>query len=402
MLAFPSPSSSADGAHVLCTGEVNNVSSYVESPDGGSTWRPASAAVVAAGHGWLFGVGAGGGGGGIAGSVGGIPSGYLKNRTLMTGPWHATTRAVYSVNATDNTIAVAKTPAAAPLPSWAATPRGPVGLLAFDSGGVAHLGGSSYLATVWVWYSDVPLAVNKKDPCCNGSVVAYLSEDAGASWQWRGEIASKQSINNASKAHTAAATSWPASQEGPNENDVVLLKDGRTLLVVLRVDGGDGRPDQRHAPFLLATSTDRGETWALRAAPAFMLSARPRAVVLPNGALVVSGGRPALSMWVSADGFGRRWEEHDLPTQHNRGLARGLQARPAPIPPFCPEFENATDKRLGWMQSSCYTRLGVLAHDTGLVCYEMQGAASGGQKTPPPECAFQGSQIFCMRFTVAV
>ena len=53
------------------------------------------------------------------------------------------------------------------------------------------------------------------------------------------------------------------------------------------------------------------------------------------------------------------------------------------------------------MQSSCYNKLGVLSHDTGLVCYEMQGAASGGAAKPPPECAFAGSEIFCMQFTVA-
>ena len=51
-----------------------------------------------------------------------------------------------------------------------------------------------------------------------------------------------------------------------------------------------------------------------------MLSARPRAIVLPNGALVVSGGRPALSMWISVDGFGNSWKEYDIPTEHNRGI----------------------------------------------------------------------------------
>jgi hypothetical protein len=51
--------------------------------------------------------------------------------------------------------------------------------------------------------------------------------------------------------------------------------------------------------------------------------------------------------------------------------------------------------------SSCYTQLGALSDDTGLVCYEKQGAGSGGATKPvPPECAFKGSAIFCMRFTV--
>jgi hypothetical protein len=257
------------------------------------------------------------------------------------------------------------------------------------------LGGNTYVATVWVWYSDVPLSVNHGNPCCNGSVVAYISNDNGESWQFRSEIASKQSINKMAK---TGGASWSVSQEGPNENDIVLLKDGVTLLCVIRIDGGDGVPSHSHVPYLLATSVDRGLTWSMREAPAYMLSARPRAMVLPNGALVVTGGRPALSIWISADGFGNHWEEYDIPTEHNNGI----QEMANPLPSFCPEFENATNKNLGWMQSSCYTRLGVLAHDTGIVCYEMQGAGSGGEKPPPPECAFKGSEVFCMRFTAAV
>ena len=47
-------------------------------------------------------------------------------------------------------------------------------------------------------------------------------------------------------------------QEGPNECDVVLLKDRRTLWAVMRVDGGDGTPSHRTLPFLASTSTDGG------------------------------------------------------------------------------------------------------------------------------------------------
>jgi hypothetical protein len=35
-----------------------------------------------------------------------------------------------------------------------------------------------------------------------------------------------------------------------------------------------------------------------------MLSAHPHATVLGNGALLVTGGRPGLDVWISADGFG--------------------------------------------------------------------------------------------------
>eukprot|EP01046_Picozoa_sp_COSAG06_P002559 COSAG06_NODE_91_length_24730_cov_26.482603_17_plen_84_part_00 len=49
-------------------------------------------------------------------------------------------------------------------------------------------------------------------------------------------------------------------QEGPNECDVVLLKDQKTLWAVMRVDGGDGTPSHRTLPFLASTSTD-GVSW---------------------------------------------------------------------------------------------------------------------------------------------
>ena len=55
-------------------------------------------------------------------------------------------------------------------------------------------------------------------------------------------------------------------------------------------------------PYLLAKSTSAGLTWSLKEAPADMLSARPRAVALSGGALIVAGGRPALNLWVSVDG----------------------------------------------------------------------------------------------------
>ena len=65
--------------------------------------------------------------------------------------------------------------------------------------------------------------------------------------QFQSEIASKKSINE--MVNTGGAT-WSISQEGPNENDVVLLKDGVTLLCVMRIDGGDGVPNHTHVPYL--------------------------------------------------------------------------------------------------------------------------------------------------------
>ena len=54
-----------------------------------------------------------------------------------------------------------------------------------------------------------------------------------------------------------------------------------------------------------------------------MLSATPKATVLGNGALLVSGGRPGVDLWVSADGFGEEWQRYSLPTYHNQLVSKG-------------------------------------------------------------------------------
>jgi hypothetical protein len=56
----------------------------------------------------------------------------------------------------------------------------------------------------------------------------------------------------------ARAAHFPTSGEGPNENDVVLLADGRTLMVVFRIDDGvdGGAVDAKN--YQATTSTDAG------------------------------------------------------------------------------------------------------------------------------------------------
>ena len=146
------------------------------------------------------------------------------------------------------------------------------------SGGAVAMddSGNNFIATPWVWYGDAPLPKTAGAMCCNGSVVAYVTADGGKTWKFRSEIASKQSI-------IAAGF---ASEEGPNENDVVRLKDG-SLLVVMRKDGGDGVPHHSHVPYLFASSSDQGHSWKIQEAPKGLLSARPRAVSLANGATFI-------------------------------------------------------------------------------------------------------------------
>lgn len=115
------------------------------------------------------------------------------------------------------------------------------------------------------------------------SVLAFGSAD-GAAWTYLGTIAD--------------ASAYPASQEGPNENALAALSDGRTVLCVLRLDAGDGPQTHPYANYAAATSTDGGRTWTHGESIAAG-SARPRLLHLgADGAgavapapLLLSGGR---------------------------------------------------------------------------------------------------------------
>ena len=145
------PSDNTSTAHVVATGALNNKPTLVESHDGGTTWMPSgvafdwvydvncknesatTAAVEGSSNSVMHAAPC------VAGTVGGLSTGYLQNETDMSGPWTASYRHNYFVNTTDNTIAdVLST--SAPLPHWAATPHS-VGLLAFDSGGLTRVSG---------------------------------------------------------------------------------------------------------------------------------------------------------------------------------------------------------------------------------------------------------------------
>ena len=92
----------------------------------------------------------------------------------------------------------------------------------------------------------------KEAPCCNNSVVAFTSKDT-LTWTYSAsEYASHRhrKCGNCFQGETserliviAAVGAYDETriyQEGPNECDVVLLNDKKTLWAVMRVDGGDG------------------------------------------------------------------------------------------------------------------------------------------------------------------
>ena len=299
---------------------------------------------------------------------------------------------------------------------WSGLPE-PVSQMCTSEGSGTQLpdGSYIYLASV-LFQSDAPPGSKN-----NNSVVAFASTD-GLAWVYVSTVArfDRSFIY----------------QEGPNENDVVVLKDQKTLWSIMRVDGGDGRLSHRTLPFISTTSTDRGRSWTQpRALPNDMLAAYPRAVVLESGALLVTAGRPGSDLWVSLDGFGEGWTRHSLPTYHNQLIDASASALPkswkacqpwvvaAANHTFAgdptPRVDNKIDggPTIGFSSSSGYNAIALLEGSAAMVCYDIKGWGMGyyGTGLPmlygpagawpkgrgqPAGCAMDHSSSFCLRVEV--
>ena len=141
-------------------------------------------------------------------------------------------------------------------------------------------------------------------------------------------------------------TQLPWSYFGPNEHDLSLLSDRKTLVMIMRPDSDSPCPGGPHYRFYYQTySRDSGLTWTTPRPIPNVGCVRPRLLLLDNGALLLSGGRlckdldPAQSciptkngeggviLWVNADGMadldgtrnGTEWVANCVTAAHNRG-----------------------------------------------------------------------------------
>jgi len=103
-------------------------------------------------------------------------------------------------------------------------------------GGPIRLEDGTWLATLGIYWAGQPMMPSPDGPVLKMSVIAVASND---SFAWR----FVSIVSNA----TSGASS---SVFGPNENDLALLADGKTVVVVLRMDG-DGVSSQAILQFLV-------------------------------------------------------------------------------------------------------------------------------------------------------
>ena len=114
--------------------------------------------------------------------------------------------------------------------------------------------------------------------CIPSSSVAHVSRD-GSNWTFTATIAS--------------AKDFPWSGEGANEGGAAILSDDKTIVVAMRMGGGDYSPAASCLGFFdyhLSRSTDGGMKWSFPEPIAGAGAAMPN-LLRVGKSLVLSGGR---------------------------------------------------------------------------------------------------------------
>jgi len=128
------------------------------------------------------------------------------------------------------------------------------------------------------------------------SVLAFVSADT-YDWQYAATVANWSALGTPKLA-------------GPNESDLALLSDNKTLMSVSRMDGdgGCGTPSSTtYRYYHAAFSTDNSASWSAPKPIEGAGCVLPRLHTLPGGPLVLTGGRLCVEgmtgvfLWVNAD-----------------------------------------------------------------------------------------------------
>lgn len=198
------------------------------------------------------------------------------------------------------------------------------------------------------------------------SCFAVTSDDGGFTWRFLSVAASYQDV--------------PDATEGPDESNTVVLPDGR-LMCVYRV--GSGTDQRYHKSY----SADDGTTWTKPEKIENAWSVEPQLVRLDSGAILLSGGREGLFLWLCTDGAGDHWEPFNLAEHHNAAL-------PDATMHYSSAFCEA--KGIEPAQSTSYTGMIHIGGNEALICYDR--LANGWEPAPGPWG--DESAVFCARIRI--
>ena len=194
-----------------------------------------------------------------------------------------------------------------PLPEGFGAPcnrLSPDGVLHYDVDGVTIAG----LPGAWasLCFDGQPLALDRNgylatlygrlegDARCT-LIVAHSTD--GRRWRYRATVAGHD-------------CPLPGS-EGPDEAMLCRLRDGRVMCVFRLQSNEHGM-----MPLGQCWSEDDGETWSDAVAMHGPHSVEPSLVVMDDGAVVLSSGRPGVNLWINADGRGVDWSVVDIAAHH--------------------------------------------------------------------------------------
>jgi hypothetical protein len=125
------------------------------------------------------------------------------------------------------------------------------------------------------------------------NIFFYASSDNGRSWDVRGRIRYEPDLQ---------ADPRGGERDGFTEPAFIILADGSLLCVMRTTDGlGVG-------PMYASRSSDGGKSWTKPAAFA-RTGVLPRLLLLENGTLVLTAGRPGVDLRLSPDGRGTSWTD---------------------------------------------------------------------------------------------
>eukprot|EP00038_Savillea_parva_P011812 m.200281 g.200281 ORF g.200281 m.200281 type:complete len:461 (+) comp21010_c0_seq1:141-1523(+) len=214
----------------------------------------------------------------------------------------------------------------------------------------------------------------------HSAVFFAISRDGGRHWQGVADIP------------------WQAPygehSDGPAEPNTARLPNG-TLWCVFRSDAMQN--------FWSAQSDDDGLSWHSVRMLDFAWSVRPQLRVTSQGMLVLTGGRPGIDLWASAD-VGATWTRFNIAAEHNRLLGGG---DPALL--YDPQVVNVTSphvpRALPEPETSSYTGLTEAADGSLVLSYDRLAngwkdriwAANG---TLLPGCWGDADRVFTMRLTL--
>jgi hypothetical protein len=206
------------------------------------------------------------------------------------------------------------------------------------------------------------------------------STDAGRTWNGLAEIPWQPAFG--------------AHADGPGEPNTARLADG-TLWCVFRSDATQY--------YWSAVSTDEGVSWHNVSMLNFSWSVRPQLRVTSKGILVLTGGRPGIDLWASAD-RGNSWTRFNIAETHNRLLAGG-----DPSQLYDQQVVNVdgphVPRALPEPETSSYTGLTEAADGSLVVSYDRlangwQNRVWAANGTLLPGCWGSADRIFTMRLTL--